>query len=393
MKLKAPPAIVIPAYNRPQTLTRLLGSLEAANYPKDLKIPLVISIDPENGAPNQQVRTVAESIQWNWGPKEIILHDEHLGLLQNFYYCGSLTETYGSVIFLEDDSIVSPAFYHYVCESLAYFEQDPQIAGISLYRYAFNGFTHHPFEPLADGCDVFFMQISSIMGQAWNQSQWRQFERWRVAKSTVEPEANESLHELWSKFAADDHFPILTMYLVSTGRYYVFPRVSFTTGFGDAGTHFANETSYFQVPLQRNQTSFRFQHMESSNSVYDSFMEILPKCIKRLAPSLGDLDFDVDLNATKELRHLKSDYVLTTRACANPLKSFALAMKPPEANLIFNAEGQGINLCRPSDIRWEGWSRFQTRKRLHDYFSRGSKPGLQQILVYYLFDVLNRFKR
>ena len=75
------------------------------------------------------------------------------------------------------------------------------------------------------------------------------------------------------------------------------------------------------------------------------------------------------------------------------LVGMRLAMKPPEANLIFNAEGQGINLCRPSDIRWGEWSRFQTRKRLHDYYSRGTQPGLKQILVYFLFDLLKRFRR
>ena len=364
------PAIVIPAYNRPHTLLRLLASLSASDYPDHLKVPLVISIDPENGVPNQSVRTVAESFHWAYGPKEIVLHDEHLGLLENFYYCGSLTRKYVSVIFLEDDSIVSPVFYHYALQALEYFEHDTQVAGISLYRYAFNGFTHRPFEPLADGSDVFFMQVSSIMGQVWSNTQWKEFEKWRVANAATTVEINDALHDLWSKFPSDDHFPILTNYLVSTRRYYVFPRVSFTTGFGDAGTHFTNETSYFQVPLQRNQTSFRFQNMESSNSVYDSFMEILPKCIKRLVPALQAMDFDTDLNATKDIHHLRADYVITTRGCTDPLKSFALAMRPLEANVIFNVDGTGINLCRPSDIRWDRWNEFQTRKRLHDYFSR-----------------------
>ena len=140
-----PPAIVIPAYNRPHVLKRLLGSLAAADYPSGCKIPLVISIDPENGVPNQHVRTVAESFLWIRGPKEIVIHKEHLGLLQNFYYCGSLTDTYRSIIFLEDDSFVSPVFYDYAFAALNYFVDDPQIGGISLFRYAFNGFTHQPF--------------------------------------------------------------------------------------------------------------------------------------------------------------------------------------------------------------------------------------------------------
>lgn len=387
------PAIVIPSYNRSHVLTRLLNSLESAAYPSDFSVPLIISIDPENGTPNQSVRTVAESFNWSHGTKEVILHEEHLGLLQNFYYCGKLTDNYGSVIFLEDDSLVSPVFYHYAFQALNYFEEDRCVAGISLYRYAFNGFTHQSFEPLTDESDVFFMQVPSIMGQAWSRAQWTEFEEWRVANKVYEVGLASSLHDAWSKFPADDYFPILTRYLVSTNKYYVFPRVSLTTGFGDAGTHFTNRTSYFQIPIQNDQMAFRFKKLENSNSVYDSFMEILPNCIKRLAPTFRDLDFDVDLNATKGRHHINAPQVLTIRACANPLKSFALVMKPPEANLIFDIAGEEINLCQTSDIRWGQWSEFQTRKRLHDYFFRGNQMGLKRSFMYFLVDLFNRFRR
>ena len=388
------PAIVIPAYNRPHTLQRLLNSLEAAKYPSDFKVPLIISIDPENEEPNHSVRTVAESFNWTHGIKEVILHKKHLGLLQNFYYCGNLTNKYEAIIFLEDDSFVSPVFYQYAVESLNYFESDPCVAGISLYRYAFNGFTHQPFEPLADGCDVFFMQVPSIMGQVWSSGHWKEFEEWRVANRHDKSKIDNNLHDLWLKFPADDYFPILTSYLVSTKQYYAFPRISLTTGFGDAGTHFAKGTSYFQVPLQYNkQKPFLFQRLEDSNSVYDSFMEILPVCIKRLAPDFRSLDFDIDLNATKDRRHIRADHVITTRACANPLRSFALAMKPPEANLIFNTRGEGINLCRTSDIRWDRWSEFQTRKHLYDYFFRRNRMGLKKSFAYFLIDLFDRLKR
>ena len=386
------PAIVIPAYNRPHALKRLLTSLAAAEFPSDLKVPLIISVDSEHEGPNHSVRTVAEAFHWKHGPKEIVLHKEHMGLLQNFYYCGGLTDTYGSVIFLEDDSFVSPAFYQYAVEALAYFEEDPCVAGISLYRYAFNGFTHQPFEPLAEASDVFFIQVSSIMGQAWSSGQWKEFEKWRVANESREAKPDSILHDLWLKFPADDHFPILTRYLVSANRYYVFPRLSLTTGFGDAGTHFMKRTSYFQVPLQQSPMSFRFQKMDSSNSVYDSFMEILPVCIKRLAPDFRSLDFDVDLNATKDRRHIRAEHVITTRPCTNPLKSFALAMKPPEANLIFSTRGEGINLCRASDLHWDRWSGIRARKRLHDYFVRGNRMGLKKSFAYFLIDLFDRLK-
>ncbi|HET9907856.1 MAG TPA: hypothetical protein VFQ23_14490, partial [Anaerolineales bacterium] len=60
------PAIVIPAYNRPDVLSRLLASLALAKFPSDFKVPLVISIDLEQDGPNHGVRTVAESFDWQY---------------------------------------------------------------------------------------------------------------------------------------------------------------------------------------------------------------------------------------------------------------------------------------------------------------------------------------
>jgi hypothetical protein len=379
------PAIVIPAYNRPDALARLLVSLEAADYSSSRDIPLIISIDPEINGPNRKVREVAESYGWTQGTKKILLHEEHLGLLGNFHFCGGLTEGFGSVIFLEDDSFVSPVFYHYAEQALDRYRDDEKVGGVSLYGYAFNGYNHHPFEPLSDENDIFFMQLPSIMGQCWTRTQWKAYARWR---GTSPKSDEEALHEVWSTFPADDYFPILTRYLVSTGRFYVFPRLSLTTGFGDAGTHFSKHSSYFQVPLQRRRKSFTLPDLRDSNTVYDSFMEILPARLKRLAPALKEYEFCVDLNATKKPRHLTTGHVITTRACRASERTYALAMHPPEANLTHNVEGTGINLCSASNMRWDRWSDLQTRIRLNDYFSRG-RHSLKQSLLYAL---LERFR-
>jgi len=379
------PAIVIPVYNRPDTLARLLVSLKAADYSSAKDVPLVISIDPEHDGPNRKVHNVAESFEWSHGIKEVILHEEHLGLLGNFHFCGGLTERHGSVIFLEDDSFVSPVFYHYAAQALDRYQDDACIGGISLYRYAFNGYTHYPFEPLSDENDVFFMQLPSIMGQCWTQAQWKAYAQWR---ETSPRSVEETLHEVWYAFPADDHFPILTKYLVSTARFYVFPRISLTTGFGDAGTHFSKRSSYFQVPLQRGRKSFTLPELNDSNAVYDSFMEVLPIRLKRLAPALKEYDFCMDLNATKKAHHITTEHVITTRVCRAPERTFALAMHPPEANLIHNVEGTGINLCRVSDLRWDRWSDLQSRVRLHDYFSRGRHSFIQSLL----YALLGRFR-
>ncbi len=68
-------------------------------------------------------------------------------------------------------------------------------------------------------------------------------------------ELNVPLHEAWSRFDREDWFPLLARFVITTDRYFVFPRVSHTTGWGDAGTHFAQASRFFQVPLQRGKTA------------------------------------------------------------------------------------------------------------------------------------------
>ncbi len=385
-------AIVIPAYNRPHTLKRLLKSLQNAEYLRQEPVPLVISIDPEHGMPNRLVREAAESFVWEHGPKEIVLHREHLGMLENFYFCGNLTEIYDAVIYLEDDLVLSPDFYHFVQQAHQYYSEDIRIAGVSLYAYQFNGYLHSPFTPLVDGADVYFAEIMSILGQSWTKSQWERFTQWRESSSKVMDRAAKPLHDVWQLFADDEYFAVQMKYLASTDQYYVFPRVSLSTGFGDQGVHFDSNTAYFQVPIQRNQTAYRFQSLDDADSVYDSFMELSPDRLRHLVPSLSKVDFDVDLNATKAIRHLNAEYVVTTRACKNPLKTFSLSMRPAEANLIFDVEGTGINLCHRSDILWDKWSEIQTRRRLYDYFSSGNRTSLKRSFLYSLIDLLNHFK-
>jgi hypothetical protein len=386
-----PPAIVIPAYNRPAALKRLLNSLQVADY-SEPSVPLIISVDPESIGPNQVVLKVAESFEWKHGPKRIQVHAKHLGLLQNFYFCGNLTTEYESVIILEDDLWVSPSFYKYATQALSYYEDDASIGGLSLYCYRHNGFTHESFIPLVDGTDIFFAQIGSILGQVWSRNQWENFASWRSAQYDVRPVSADRIHDLWLTFDEDDYFPIVTKYLISTERYFLFPRVSLTTGFGDAGTHFSASTSYFQVPLQGGDPLYRFQHLHTSNCVYDSFMEIVPDCLKRLTPELKDLDFEVDLNATKKLDHFRSTYVFSTRVCENPIRSYALTMYPPEANLVFGVEGSGISLCRLNDLRWDRWGELQTRLKLQAYHLSGRNSGLKRSLKNFLLNLANRIR-
>ena len=101
-----------------------------------------------------------------------------MGLRKHILACGDLSVEYGSVILLEDDLYVSPFFYEYTQQALSFYENDDIIAGISLYRQPYEETTYHPFEPLCDNSDVFFLQFPSSLGQAWTKKQWQLFKEY-----------------------------------------------------------------------------------------------------------------------------------------------------------------------------------------------------------------------
>ena len=382
------PAIVISAFNRPHALVRLLAALNRAEYPDD-GVPLVISIDRSTTGNNHDVCDVAEQFEWRFCPKRVVKHKNHLGLVQHVFYCGGLSQEFGSVVFLEDDLGVSPVFYKYASSALAFYADDECVAGISLYALWFNGYTKQPFVPLADGTDVFFLQIPYTQGQAWTQKQWRRFSDW-CAKGNLRPASGDNLHKMWLGFDAEDHFPIMTKYLVSTNSYYAFPRVSLTTGMGDAGTHFAQSTSFFQAPLLQSKDSFTLRNFDDSFAVYDSFFEIRPDRMNRLTRALRDYEYSVDLYATKESRHLQTPYVLTSRLSRSPILTFGKAMWPIEANVIDAIPGAEIALSMTEDIRWDWLAELETKKRNHEYFARHQRLGKKRWIEYTLLDLLHR---
>lgn len=380
------PAVVITAFNRPDALARLLGSVSRACYPEEGGVTLHISIDA-GGDP--RVLDVARDFGWPHGEKRIVEQPERLGLVRHFLACGELTREYGAVVLLEDDLFVSPAYYTFAAQALQQYAADGRVAGVSLYALWFNGYTHYPFVPTLDGTDTFFLQIPYTQGQAFARDQWQAFTTWR---STHDPHPNPSdhLHEAWLSFGGEEWFPERVKYLVDTGRFYVFPRASLTTGFGDAGTHFAAPSRFFQTPLLTETPGFRFKPLDESPAVYDSFYEILPDRLKRLAPHLPTTDIEVDLNATKSERNLRRDLVLTARRSRKPLATYGLALWPIEANVAASLPGDAICLSRKADLRFDALATWKTRLALHAYYTRGQRTSMRREL---LLRVLSRIWR
>ena len=158
------PTIVILAYERPDALRRLLASIERALYPPDAAVSLVISLDRAQRPQGRETLAVARSFDWQHGPKTVLEHDQHLGVVGHFRAAGALARDYGDVILLEDDLTVAPPFYDFASQVLDRYRDDERIAGTCLYGLWFNGFTLEPFTPIDDGGDVFFLGVPHTQG-------------------------------------------------------------------------------------------------------------------------------------------------------------------------------------------------------------------------------------
>ena len=366
------PTIVVNAYNRPLALERLLASIQKAAIPSGAR--LILSIDAGG---DQQVRKIAETTSWPHGEKEVHVHKENLGLVEHLRYCGGLSQIHGDIVYLEDDLVVSRQFYTFACRALEAYRTDGRIAGVSLNRIHSNGYTQMPFEPALDASDAFFAQIYWYQGQAYTPQMWAGFERWWTKRRPITPA--DGLHPLFLPHPRwhNDFFPDAMHYLAETGRTFVFPRESHTTNFGDAGTHFPSATRAFQVPLQHRRVEYRLGTLEDALAVYDSFFEILPE---KLAPAIPHAEFDVDLNGSKPPSALRTDLVLTTRPVRRAQKSFALALRPPEMNVLESVPGTGISLARRDDVLRGAHADRIAGMRLRRFHRRGM-VSLRQALL------------
>lgn len=362
--------IVIAAYNRAHTLERLLSSLAKAHYPEPVK--LIISID---GCGSDSVKKIAEKFEWQHGQKEVIAHQENLGLRSHILSCGDLSSSYDGIILLEDDLYVSPGFYEYTIAALDFYKECKEVCGVSLYSYQYNETALLPFKPLNDGADVYFMQLPCSWGQAWLKEHWTAFRSWYDQNSTTSFQDDPSLPAniaFWPDTSWKKYF---LKYMVEHNKFFVYPHLSQTTNFGDKGQHHQG-TNVFQVPLACGASGdYRFRNFADCPVKYDVFCELLPECLNSLSGGTLPRDLSVDLYGSKRLENLTGEYVITSKQCRSYRESFARQMTPPELNIINRIEGAELFLAKtdqlddPGDIHQYIYKKASSEAEQRYYFS------------------------
>lgn len=330
-------AIVAVAYNRVNSLKRLLDSLEKARYTEG-NPTLIISIDKSN---TTDVEDFADSYIWPHGELIVDKHEVNLGLRPHMLSLGKWFETFDALVILEDDIVVSECFYNYVIQCVDKYSESPEIAGVSLYGYEVNYQTYAPFQPIKDQHDAYFMNCAMSWGQVWLKESWNKFYAWYKQHEEFVP-ANHLPEKIcgWSK---SSWLKYHTRYCIEENLYFVYPYISLSTNYGDTGVHNKMGTlTTFQTGLQYGvKVDYILPDFSTSMVKYDGFFEN-----KILYAKLGVLESEccLDIHGTKRNR-LKKRYWLTTQiADYKVVKSFALRFRPIEVNVINNIEGNDIFL-------------------------------------------------
>ena len=369
------PAVVVIAYRRPASLTRLLDSLRAADYPDGVDVPLVISIDGGPGRDDAVVR-IAEAADWPAGPKEVVAHDEHLGLIGHLVRCGDLSKRLGAVAILEEDLVVSARWHAYASAALAAVAPDDRVALAALGSPWFVGFSGDPFTPLTDGADAFYGRFPYTAGLVVTAGQWT---RLRPVIADRDPVLHHpGLHGAYRRLPADEWLPRLARDLVAADRYVLYPRVSLAVQWGDAGTHFGRPTRWFQAPVERRRTSWSFHGLDAADAVYDGFMELDGGVLRRLSPAVTSATTDVvtDLWANRRRSNVPTPFVVTTRPVRRAVATWGAVARPLEANIVDGVPGDTIRLARTDDVDWSRLGTLRARASLEAWVTRDRPRGL-----------------
>lgn len=352
------PAIVVIGYNRPDSLKRILASIENAFYPEGVNPTLVISLDKCDVS---DTAVAAREFVYTHGEKRVVERPERMGLKNHVLACGEFAAEYDGIIVLEDDLFVSPSFYVYAQNALEFTKDDERIGGVSLYNHLFNVHVRESFCAIDDGFDNWYFQLASSWGQAYTKNQWDSFMKWYREYTADEADSKSdganSSSSSNGKMKSNPYVPanvsgwsdkswlkFYITYLIETDKYFLYPRVSYTTNFGDVGSHMDKPDTDLQVPIscKRGNISFYFSTLDESNSVYDSFFE---NC--RIEDTICDL---YGIKPISKMLKNESRYILSSQVLSyKVVKSYGRQMRPHDANVIYDVPGCNFYLYEISD--------------------------------------------
>lgn len=379
--------VVVVAYNRLDSLKRILASLLRARYPQE-PVKLIVSIDRGD---NREVLEYAQAFSWPFGQKQVLYREENLGLKRHILTCGDLTQSHDGIILLEDDLVVSPDFYRYAQECFRFVRGKDSIAGVALYNHRLSQLTEKVFEPLEDGFDNWYFRYACSWGQLWTKEQWALFRAWLRENEDYDFGGTPRIPEHIRHWGKHSWLKYHIAFCIETNRLFLYPRVARSTCFSDPGVNFSESENTFQVPLMTDarREPLRLSGPEESMAVYDQWMEN-----EKLGVFLRK-DVCVDLYGAKTWFEDKP-YLLTSSVLegGEEIASWGRQMRPQEWNVLAEVPGKDIRLYRLAPGAKKRGSTRETRAADAGYYIRGiSYPYKKAILTLFLQETGKKIRR
>ena len=377
-------AIVVVAYNRVDSLSRLLRNLSLCNY-NDEEVTLIISIDKSE---SNEVESYADNFIWKYGKKIVEKKEKNLGLRNHMMSLGTFFKDYEALVILEDDLTVAHSFYQYVCQTVSKYKNNVNIAGISLYSFAVNYQTKHLFSPCKDEHDVYFMKCAMSWGEVWIKQQWLSFFEWyNNNQEFIYSDTIPTILFEWKKSWLKYH----TRYCIEQNKYFVYPYTSYSTNNSDVGVHSIKRSSLFQVKLQIGEVKKMYLPNSPSEGIcYDGFFE--NEKIFSLKENLC-----VDLNGSKDNREGCRYWLTTKRSNYAVVKSYGMLLRPIEMNVLNEVEGNDIFMYDTATPMRQNQKSRNTKVKYDYYLVDGisllRSYGIKNLIIELSYLIWRKFRR
>ncbi|GAY76207.1 expressed protein [Sporolactobacillus inulinus] len=266
--------IIVIAYNRLESIKRLLTQLNKCDYRKE-DVSLIISIDNNR---SEKVIEYCRNYKWLHGNKTVITYPKRLGLRNHVLKCGDYINKYSldAVAVFEDDVFPSIGFYQYMVQAVDFYYNDVDVAGISLYSHQINVNANLNFIPSIVNSDVYFMQFAQSWGQIWMKNQWKDFIEWYKKKVQCSDSIiNEDIPTFVANWPETSWLKYHIQYCIENNKYFVYPYHALTSCFSDVGEHTNEKNTNFQVPLYEGvKLNYKFITLHDEKSIkYDAFLK------------------------------------------------------------------------------------------------------------------------
>ena len=330
-------AVLLIAYDKADALKNSFENLLKVDY-LGKKVDLIISIDYSG---KEEVNEMAKSLDWPFGDKIVRAFKERQGLKNHILQCFEYAEEYEVLFLLEDDIYCSKAMFSYGYNAAKFYDDDDNIAGISLYGFQGNWQNWaFRFEPFQSGYDNYFMRLAQSWGEVVTTKQWLSFKKWfENNKEFIKDDINVASINRWPESSWLKYFH---RYCFINNKFFIYPYISVVSNGNGVGIHNFKTCNDFQVELQGVSKQYKFQKFDIGDPktiIYDEYMN--PIWLKHYLEYKPD-ELTIDLWCTKRKSQL-SKYVLTAGYYGkNYLKSYSLSLHPIELSIIDNVEGEGI---------------------------------------------------